>query len=227
MQVWSLGWADPLEEGMATHCSILAWKIPWTEEPGGLQSMGLQRVRHDWSELARMQWKKGIVNKWNKKKGILIKLNEAIPIPSTSTRILTLEQHRFELLRSTFIGIFSRVNTAGLWSAIGWIRDCRSGVYRANYKFHGFSTWPDVSTPSPQLVLGSHVYISLHLGSNPWWHKSCLLPSSGENRNSCSQKVIFSHGDSDEEEHDLSFLWNTRIKLNVQEFLKLRKIDFV
>ena len=41
------GWDDPLEEGMATHSSILAWKIPWTEEPGGLQSLGLQRVGHD------------------------------------------------------------------------------------------------------------------------------------------------------------------------------------
>ena len=42
-----LGWADPLEKGMATHSSILAWRIPWTEEPGELQSMGLQRVGHD------------------------------------------------------------------------------------------------------------------------------------------------------------------------------------
>ena len=41
-QVWSLGWEDPLEEGMATHCNILAWGIPWTEEPGVLQSVGLQ-----------------------------------------------------------------------------------------------------------------------------------------------------------------------------------------
>ena len=45
--VQSLGQEDPLEEGMATHCSILAWRIPWTEGPGRLQSMGLQRVRHD------------------------------------------------------------------------------------------------------------------------------------------------------------------------------------
>ena len=43
----SLGREDPLEEGMATHSSILAWRIPWTEEPGGLQSMGSQRVGHD------------------------------------------------------------------------------------------------------------------------------------------------------------------------------------
>ena len=45
--VRSLGWEDPLEKGMATHSSILAWRVPWTEEPGGLQSMGLHRVRHD------------------------------------------------------------------------------------------------------------------------------------------------------------------------------------
>ena len=45
-KVQSLGQEDPLEEQMATHFSILAWKIPWTEEPGGLQSMGLQRVEH-------------------------------------------------------------------------------------------------------------------------------------------------------------------------------------
>ena len=51
-RVPSLGQVDPLEEGMATHSSILAWRIPWTEEPGGLQSMGSQRVRHDWSNLA-------------------------------------------------------------------------------------------------------------------------------------------------------------------------------
>ena len=43
----SLDWEDPLEEGMATYSSILAWRIPWTEEPGGLQSVGLQRIRED------------------------------------------------------------------------------------------------------------------------------------------------------------------------------------
>ena len=53
--VQSLGREDPLEEGMATHSSILAWRIPWTEEPGGLQSPGSQRVGHDWSDLAHTQ----------------------------------------------------------------------------------------------------------------------------------------------------------------------------
>ena len=45
--VGDLGWEDLLEKEMATHSSILAWRIPWTEEPGGLQSTGLQRVGHD------------------------------------------------------------------------------------------------------------------------------------------------------------------------------------
>jgi len=45
--VRSLGREDPLEEGMATHCSILAWRIPWTEDPGRLQSIGLQKIGQD------------------------------------------------------------------------------------------------------------------------------------------------------------------------------------
>ena len=49
MPVLSLSLEDPLEEEMATHPNILTWKIPWTKEPGRLQSMGLQRVRHNWA----------------------------------------------------------------------------------------------------------------------------------------------------------------------------------
>ena len=49
MWIRSLGWEDPLEKEMATHSSILAWEIPWTEEPDELQSMGSQRVGHDWA----------------------------------------------------------------------------------------------------------------------------------------------------------------------------------
>ena len=54
--VWSLGQEDPLETGMETHSSILAWRVPWTEEPGGLYSMGLQRVRHDWATNTQTQF---------------------------------------------------------------------------------------------------------------------------------------------------------------------------
>ena len=53
MRVRSLGWEDPLEEGMATHFSIPAWRIPWTEELGGLQSIGLHRVGHELIDLAQ------------------------------------------------------------------------------------------------------------------------------------------------------------------------------
>ena len=49
MQVWFLGWEDPLEKDMAIYSSILAWEIPQTEEPGGLQSMGSQTVGHNWA----------------------------------------------------------------------------------------------------------------------------------------------------------------------------------
>ena len=50
-EVWSLGWEDPVEKEMATNCSFLAWRIPWTEEPGRLQSTESQRVRHNWVTL--------------------------------------------------------------------------------------------------------------------------------------------------------------------------------
>ena len=64
--VWSLGREDALEEEMATHSSILAWRIPWTEEPGGLQSMEWQRVRHGWATKPHMLyvhscWEKPLV----------------------------------------------------------------------------------------------------------------------------------------------------------------------
>ena len=55
MWLQSLGQEDPLEEGMANHSSILIWRIPWTEEPGELQSMGSQRVRNDWKNLAHVE----------------------------------------------------------------------------------------------------------------------------------------------------------------------------
>ena len=57
--VWSLGWEDLLEKGMATHSSILAWAIPWTEEPGGLESMGSQRVGYNWGTNTITSWLPG------------------------------------------------------------------------------------------------------------------------------------------------------------------------
>ena len=68
MWVQSLGQEDPPEEEMATHSSILAWRIPWTENPGGLQSVGLQRVRHDLTT--------------KRQQSIIIKLSGSGPNPS-------------------------------------------------------------------------------------------------------------------------------------------------
>ena len=61
MRVWPLGWEESLEKQMATNCSILAWKIPWTEEPGNLQSMESQRVGHD---LATKQQQQQVSGRW-------------------------------------------------------------------------------------------------------------------------------------------------------------------
>ena len=62
MHIQSLGQEDSLEEEMATHSSVLAWKTPWTVEPGRLQTMGLKRVRCDWSNLACTQENKNPTN---------------------------------------------------------------------------------------------------------------------------------------------------------------------
>ena len=74
MHVRSRHWEDPLEEGKATHSNILAWRIPWTEDPGGLQSMGLQRVGHSRGDLAHTHanfW--GVVQTTPKAKDMLPK----------------------------------------------------------------------------------------------------------------------------------------------------------
>ena len=82
-RVQSLGWEDPLGEGMATHSSILAWKIPWTEEPGGLQSTGLRRAGHDWSYLACMHVRH---RQWSR----LLKIWEAtLPLDITCPCVVT------------------------------------------------------------------------------------------------------------------------------------------
>ena len=65
-QVQSLGWEDPLEKEETIRSSIFAWEIPWTEEPGGLQSMGLQRVRHDLVTKNNKQKNKNLwINLWS------------------------------------------------------------------------------------------------------------------------------------------------------------------
>ena len=76
--VWSLGWEDPLEEDIATHSSTVAWRFPWTEEPGRLQSTGSQRVRHGWNDLAGTR-----VNYFLPNSGQLEREMELLPVGST------------------------------------------------------------------------------------------------------------------------------------------------
>ena len=72
-RVWFLCWEDPLKKGMAIHSTILAWRIPWTEKPGGLQFVGLQRVTHNWvtntwfrSQGERLEEPRGQSSRWNR-----------------------------------------------------------------------------------------------------------------------------------------------------------------
>ena len=78
-QVQSLDWEDPLEKGMAIHSSILAWRIPWTEELGGLQSKGSQRVRHKWATFTFTLFKSRIYKE-------LIQLNNSKFLDEQRTR---------------------------------------------------------------------------------------------------------------------------------------------
>ena len=61
MQVWSLGQKDPPQKGLETYSIIIAWRIPWTEDPEGSQFIGLQRLRHDWINLAHMNTQKPVM----------------------------------------------------------------------------------------------------------------------------------------------------------------------
>ena len=91
MQVQSQGQEDPLEEEMATHSSILAWEIPRTEEPGGLQYIGSQRVRHD------------LVTKQQQQQHLLLKCCSAHTHTHTHTRISSYYLSKKKILGSTYL----------------------------------------------------------------------------------------------------------------------------
>ena len=86
--VQSLGWEDPLEKEMATHSSTLAWKIPWMEETGRLQSMGLRRVRHNWANSLSLsvQFSHSVVSNSLWLQGMQ---HARLPCPSPTTRAIT------------------------------------------------------------------------------------------------------------------------------------------
>ena len=112
-QVWSLGWKDYLEKGMATHLSILAWRIPWTEEPGGLQSTESQRVGHNWATNT---------NTWENKDNFSQKANTTHLDSAAFTVLKRLWTHlsyssrRMEMLLEWIVGSISKKSR--IWCGI-------------------------------------------------------------------------------------------------------------
>ena len=88
-RVWSLGWEDPLEEGMETHPSIRPGESPWTEEPGRLQFMGSQRVRHDWATKHTQKTTQIPINKWIDKQFVIYQYNGILLSNKNSKLLIT------------------------------------------------------------------------------------------------------------------------------------------
>ena len=130
-QVWSLGREDPLEKGMATHSSMLAWIIPWTEEPGELQSMGSQRVRHDWA----------------------IEHTYMFPLKMLAGSLLWKPKPKLPLITS-WAGIhFSAVVTCVMFSRVQVFTTPWTVVHQASL-FMGFSRqpgWSGLPFPAPEM----------------------------------------------------------------------------
>ena len=167
-QVQSLVWEDPLEKEMATHSSILAWRIPWTEDPDGLQSMGSQRVRYGWatslslsfmeiqaSPQLTQQYKGKGMTEWQRSLGSSQKLPIDLPLCSGKT-----------------VSVFS---TMKYWSVRIWfkLRDC-----------FGVSNYVNFITIIFTLVLAlsfpTYLYdmIKAHTGKTlRKWHQEVLLYS--------------------------------------------------
>ena len=110
-------WEDPLEEGMAIHSSILAWRVPRTEEPGGLQSMGWQRVRHDWSDWAcAHSWKRS--GQQGHRVPLLVSLEASVDkfYPYRSKRKMV-----FRRLMSVLPGLWTRWDRSSIFpSFLSW-----------------------------------------------------------------------------------------------------------
>ena len=104
-QIQSLGWEDPLEKEMTIPSSTIAWKIPWTEEPGRLQSMGSQRVRHDWATLSYIYiWIYIYIyfssKKWKVSKNLESSIREQ---KSPTMRKVRMEKEKF-IIQKTYLG---------------------------------------------------------------------------------------------------------------------------
>ena len=130
--VWSLGRKNPLEKEMATHSSILAWRIPWTEEPGGLQSTGLQRVEHNWATSLSLSFSKRYED-----------------------RLLIHHQREYMFLLNgldlvfwtTFTSVLKKVLKFGFCFCWKWEETCHSPVWCPGLRGKKKSLW----SPNPKL----------------------------------------------------------------------------
>ena len=110
MGVWSLGWEDPLEEGMAIHSSILVWRIPWTEKTGELQGIELQGIGHDWSDWACMQAYRTIVWVLYKYNGQCEVRGESFSTLENFLEVFSLASAESDLLSFSFTFSKCRIN---------------------------------------------------------------------------------------------------------------------
>ena len=157
--VWSLGLEDPLEKEMATHSSIPAWRISWTEEPGRLESTGSQRVRHDWAT------------------SLLISLSGGAEVKASACNVGDLGSIT-GLGRSPGEGngnplqyscLENPMNGGALWATVhGSQRVGHNRVISLSLHFHHSSFWRRQWQPTPVLLPGkSHRWRSL-VGYSPW-----------------------------------------------------------
>ena len=125
LMVWYPGQQDPLEKGMATYSHVLAWKIPWTEESGGIQSMGSQRVKHNWAtNTFTFHFHQCIKNEWPIPKGEWVSdmlLSERNQTPERAHSIICSRMS-------------SRIAKFGTSLVVWWLRLCTSiaGGHRFN-----------------------------------------------------------------------------------------------
>ena len=166
-QVWSLGGEDPLEKEVATLSSILAWRIPWTEEPNGLQSMGLQRFRHDWAA-KQQRWSHNNL-KFTKERLILRCSNTNKSIPT----FLILHKR----LKNKAYTKFKKANTK-LKKAYTKIRLCLRMCGIQKYAFLSFKENRKAGCQKPvfltQGIMGVLKY-ALHSSAVLFWQKKVRL----------------------------------------------------
>ena len=189
--VWSLGQKDPLEEGMATHSNTLAWRIPWTEEPGGLQSTGSHRVRHNWATNTHTHTHTHTHTQSRNKDKANILLPPPNPITSKGMPV-RLRGWRYDEGKWCHCAPFCWVaGDRGLAGAGQWLRQSL-GLVRGE----GCEGSPALSPPAPSERAGWRMApVPVHMctisRASPWLPASCprALPKPWEFLSLCSEQL--------------------------------------